>query len=260
MNEYEEKQQAKRERYEARAVRAAAESNALCNSASEMASIIPPGQPILVGHHSERRDRNYRSKIGQKMRKSIEAEKKAEYYRDKAAAVGTGGISSDDPDAIAKLSKELAELTEAHEKMKQANKLVRKNDTAGLIALGFSESKAAELLKGDFAGRKGFAQCTLTNSNASIRRVRQRIESLEKLKAKESVELVGKGYTYREDTEENRVMFGFEGKPPEAVRAVLKRHAFKWSPSRDAWVRQLTNAGIYAGRRVRQELDQLDAL
>ena len=54
-------------------------------------------------------------------------------------------------------------------------------------------------------------------------------------------------------------MFEFTGKPDEQVRNVLKRNGFKWSPNRGAWVRQLNNAGIYAGEIVRKALDRAPA-
>jgi len=74
-----------------------------------------------------------------------------------------------------------------------------------------------------------------------------------------AVEVETEGYTYREDVEENRVMFEFDGKPEQNVRDLLKRNAFNWSPSRSAWVRQLTNSGIYAGEMVCQGLAKLRA-
>ncbi len=146
--------------------------------------------------------------------------------------------------------------------MKAANKAIRAGKTeaakvAGLMALGFSEGAAKQLIAPDFAQRVGFPSYALTNNNANIARLRQRIEDLEKRRARESVEVEGAGYTYREDTEENRVMLIFQGKPAEEIRAVLKSEAFKWSPSRGAWVRQLTPAGIYAGREVCRRLNLL---
>ncbi|MNW12046.1 hypothetical protein D3C71_2096330 [compost metagenome] len=54
-------------------------------------------------------------------------------------------------------------------------------------------------------------------------------------------------------------MFVFDGKPSQEVRDLLKRNAFKWSPSRNAWVRQLTGSGIYAGQTVREGLAKLKA-
>lgn len=260
MNDYELKQEARKERYEERALKSAQEGAARFQKASAMADVIPFGQPVLVGHHSESRDRKYRAQIGANMDKGIQAEKNAERFKAKAAAVGKGGISSDDPDAIEKLSKELAGLAEAHQKMKQANKLVKKNDAKALVELGFSEEQAAELLAGDVMGRKGFAAYAISNSNANMARISKRIKALEAQKMRPDRELAGDGYTYREDTGENRVMFMFDEKPDADVRQVLKRHAFKFSPSRNgAWVRQLTNSGIYAGQMVREALAKMAA-
>ena len=57
MNAYEEKVEARKEYYEKKAAAARAESRARWDESSKMASRIPFGQPILVGHHSERADR-----------------------------------------------------------------------------------------------------------------------------------------------------------------------------------------------------------
>ena len=53
MSNYEDKREARIARYEARAEAAEKEAAQLCERASKMASIIPLGQPILVGHYSE---------------------------------------------------------------------------------------------------------------------------------------------------------------------------------------------------------------
>ena len=255
LNAYEARIEAKRERYEARASKAQGESRALYGRARGMAEVIPFGQPILVGHHSENRDRNYRNRIHNTFGKAFAAQDKAEHYAQKAASVGTGGISSDDPDAIKKLRAELASAEKSQEMMKAANKAIRANKTpetqaAALVALGFTEAQAAEAIKPDFARRVGFPSYALSNNNANMTRIKGRIAELEKRSQRADVEKAGDGFTYREDTTENRVMFIFDGKPDEATRAILKREAFKWSPSRGAWVRQLNNAGIWAAKQV----------
>lgn len=51
---------------------------------SENATGIPFGQPILVGHHSEKRHRRTIEKADNAMRKSIEESQKAEEYRQRA--------------------------------------------------------------------------------------------------------------------------------------------------------------------------------
>jgi len=94
-------------------------SNALYARSTEMAIVIPMGQPILVGHHSEKRDRNYWDKIWNTMGKSVEAGKKAEYYAQKAETIkNNDAIFSHDPDALAKLEEKLTGLKANQEFMK----------------------------------------------------------------------------------------------------------------------------------------------
>ena len=102
-NPYEEKVEAKKERFSELAERNRAESESRYNQSREMASYIPFGQPILVGHHSERKDRATRENIHNGFVKSIELSKKANYYEKKAETFGTFSISADDRNAILKL-------------------------------------------------------------------------------------------------------------------------------------------------------------
>lgn len=264
MNAYEQKQAARKARLEARAANASAEAASVHSRARSMAEAIPFGQPILVGHHSEKRDRNYRDRIHNTFGKAFALQDKAKHYEQKAASVGTGGISSDDPDAIEKLRAELASMEESQERMKAANKAIRSHKTqetriAALVAQGLTEPQATELLKPDFAGRVGFPDYALKNNNANARRVKARIAELEQRRQRADVEQEGDGFTYREDAEENRVMFIFDGKPSKEVRELLGRHGFRWSPSREGkpWVRQLTNAGIWAAQNVKEALKNI---
>ena len=266
LNAYELKLEARRERYEDRAASASQASDATYQKARDMASVIPFGQPILVGHHSERRDRNYRDKIHTTFGKSFALQDKANHYARKAETVGTGGISSDDPDAVTKLTEKLAGLERSQERMKAANKIIRsKQATEGkilaLVALGFSETGAAQVLEKDFAGRVGFPAYALSNNNAVIRSTQQRIKQLAANQQRATVERKGNGYTYREDTEENRVMFVFDTKPGTDARKhislVMQAHGFKWSSTRAAWVRKLNNAAVWGAERVAQKLDAL---
>src|SRR5690606_32678159 len=79
-----------------------------------------------------------------------------------------------------------------------------------------------------------------TFNNANIRRIAQRIKDLEKVADRPEFERSGPGYTYREDPQESRAMFLFDCKPAKETCGLLKRHGFRWSPTRSAWVRQLT--------------------
>lgn len=262
MNEYEAKQQARKDRYLSKALSLTEQADTTQERARTMAESIPFGQPIQIGHHSEKRDRNFRNRIHDTYGKAFTLQNEAAYYKGKAGSVGTGGVSSDDPDAITKLKKQLSDVRANQEGMKKTNALIRKHksDEAAQIAViaaldGFNEALARELLKPDFSGRIGFPSYALSNNNANAKRIEKRIKELERAQERASVELKGEGYTYREDTDENRVMFIFPGKPDEKIRTLLKRYAFKWSPSRGAWVRQLNNASIWNAKQVMAALD-----
>lgn len=262
MNHYEQKQAERKAQLETRAQQAETQAAATYGRAREMGEAIPFGQPILVGHHSEGRDRNYRQRVHNTYGKAVELQKKAEQYADKAASVGKGGISSDDPDAITKLTRELAKLIANQEGMKKINQAIRKHkgNPAGqrhaLLELGYSENSAQKLTTPDYGGRVGFPSYALTNNNANIRRIQQRIKQLQANQERAPVNVQGTGYAYAEDVEENRVMFMFEGKPEKTTREILKRHGFRWSPTRGAWVRQLNNAAIWQAKAVMQILNQ----
>lgn len=71
-------------RFNFKAIKLNEESNRAYQNAKRISSYIPFGQPILVGHHSEKRHRSDISKIDNSMRKSVELDKKASYYSDKS--------------------------------------------------------------------------------------------------------------------------------------------------------------------------------
>lgn len=65
-------------------------------------------------------------------------------------------------------------------------------------------------------------------------------------------QIVASAVEYREA--EGRVQLVFPGKPADDVRAMLRRNAFKWSPTRGAWVRALTGNAQYAGRKLAEQV------
>lgn len=260
LNWYEEKQARRKERYQELADNAAMKSNAIYYQARNMADMIPFGQPILLGHHSEKRDRNFRSKITKTFEKSFEQSNKAEYYENKAASVGKAGISSDDPDAILKLEKKLAGLEKCQERMKSVNKIVKnKKITAEeklnkLIELGYKQESATELLNGDFLGRIGFAPYALQNNNAEINRVKKRIKSLSKIKNNDNVIEENNKFIFKINYEINRIMFIFDGKPEKEVREILGENSFNWSSYNNAWIRKISHNALYAANSIKKQL------
>ncbi len=109
--DYAERKEARIDRLESRAAKAQAESTTAYKAAHSIMEHIPPGQPILVGHHSEQRHRRDLDKIDRNMHKSMEADEKAGYYAARAeAAASNTAISSDDLEAMEKLQAKLEGL------------------------------------------------------------------------------------------------------------------------------------------------------
>ncbi len=263
---YAEKRQARIERYRARAEKASQESDRYYEEAGEMASVMPPGQPILVGHYSEKADRNYRKRIHTKMDRSVEESQKAKYWeRCAKAAENNRAISSDDPEAIVKLRKKIEDAEKLQEIMKSTNRIVRskpKNERTDekvkkLIELGLKSFTAEKLFMPDFCGRIGFADYQLTNNNANIRRMKQRLVTLETKSQAETTEVEHNGFKIVENVEENRIQIIFPGKPNYEIRKVLKSNGFRWAPSQGAWQRHLNNAGRWAAEYAVKKINQL---
>lgn len=266
MNRYEEKQEARRQRLLDRAAKHKAVSEASFKRVESITSMIPLGQPILVGHHSERRARKDQERIHNGMRKGIDEENYAKDLQRRAAGVGTGGISSDDPEAVVKLKDELTKLEKLQERMKAANLIIRKSPKnewtldkqTALEGLGIHTAQAKNLFEKDFAGRIGFADYKLTNNGANIRRIKGRIEELSKQATRQDkeTEYPEISLTVRENTEINRVQLIFPSKPDEATRQVCKSNGFHWSPYENAWQRHLNNSGIWAAKEVIKKLSE----
>ena len=206
---YAEHQEARRERLEGRAINLKGLANASFVASHRAIAHIPFGQPILVGHHSERRHRRDLEKSERAMRRACELSDAAKAAEIRAAAAGGGGISSDDPEAVQKLKAQLVALKSMQERMRAANAAIRRGKDeskriALLVELGFSETEARTLLTPDFCQRIGFASYQLSNNNANIRRIEQRIEQLQAASEREDVTIEGRSYTYREDVADNR--------------------------------------------------------
>ncbi len=257
MNDYEARQEAKRERYEELAQKNRDQAHQRHKTADQMAGVMQ-GQPILIGHHSEKRHRSDINKMHNNMHKGLEHTKTAEYYDRKADGVGKGGVSSDDPEAIQKLVTKVADLEKRQEFMKAANKAIRLKDTekgdAILLEMGLSERTIYTLRHPDY-GRLGFKGWELSNNNANIRRIKQRIEQLRQAPTETTEQTVG-DIKVVENADENRVQIIFPGKPPAETRKVLKSHGFRWSRYNMAWQRHLNNSGRYAAEAVIKKLTE----
>jgi Domain of unknown function (DUF3560) len=251
MNDYERKQEQRRQRLAARAQRKDAEAHAARARSDEILSIIPPGQPVLVGHHSEKRHRRDLERSRRAMHKSIDAAQAAADLRSQAAAVGHAGISSDDPDAIMKLQEQLSRAEAEQARMVQINKLLRQGDRAGLTKLGFNESWIDRAVQPDEMGRVGYyAPYQITNNGANIRRLKVRIAALPQIAEQEEAftEITGDGW--RIYAEDNRICIHYDERTSKEQYKALRSHGFMWSPSRNAFVRKFSTQAIHWARHI----------
>ena len=172
-------------------------------------------------------------------------------------------ISSDDENALELLEEKLAGLKERQELMKAANRAIRKKDTEKgdeeLKSLGYTESQIKELRTPDRGGRVGYQSYELTNNNAEIRRISQRIESLKEIKDLGSREYETEYFSVVEDSDDMRVRLYFDGKPDEEVRDLIKSHGFKWAPSMGCWQRLLNKNAKRAVDYILKKLREMDS-
>jgi hypothetical protein len=143
-DEYEAQLAAKRRRMLERPERRDQEAREAAAQAGAIADRIPMGQPILVGHHSERRHRRDLDRIDRNMCKASEAAGEADDLRRRAAKVGST-ISAEDPDAADKLEAKLADLEASREAMKAVNDAYRRGGWDAVRVKGLmTEEQIAE--------------------------------------------------------------------------------------------------------------------
>lgn len=220
--DYEERKQIKKERYEELADKARQKSQVHYENQRKISSVIPLGQPILIGHHSEKRHKKDLERIDNEMRKSIQESEKADYYRNKIDNIDNSkAISSDDPKAIEKLQARIKKLEEAKVEVK-----ARPHEWYELPYL-----------------------------NADIKRYKERIKEIQELEELQFEDITFNGGKAILNREINRLQLLFDTKPDEETITLLKRKGFKWSRYEQAWQRLFNKNGIYAAKYVIEKIE-----
>ena len=104
-----------------------------------------------------------------------------------------------------------------------------------------------------------YPSCTLRNNNAKIKRLKQRIESLERHQKAKYPEWKFEGGEVVANREENRLQILFDEKPDEETRDQLKHNGFHWSPKNGAWQRQLNSNAYYAVKKIKVVMETANA-
>ncbi len=161
-------------------------------------------------------------------------------------------ISREDPQVIEKLQEKLEKCEKMQEKMKSVNSYYKKMGTCR----GYPEmsDKEADSLD-EFVNSLSWASVpyppyALTNNSAEIRRIKKRIEELSTDKELGFVGWQFEGGEAVANDELCRLQLLFDEKPTEEQIYRLKLCGFKWSPTNQAWQRQLNQNAIYAADRL----------
>lgn len=247
-------QRKRREKAEGNAVRLEQEASARFDRAHDAIKYIPPGQPVLCGHHSERRHLRDLDRYDQHMRVGVEASRAAD--RAKWAAGNSGRvITADDPEAVVALEEKLTKLEGQREQMKASNKAYRKGGWPAVAEiLGEKVAARMEELLPSYE-KKPFPSYALQNLGANARRIKGRIEELRVAEERpEAEDIEGDGFTIEEDKDECRIRFFFDERPDRETCRLMRSNGFKFSRANLAWQRLLNRAGRYACLSVAKEL------
>ena len=177
----------------------------------------------------------------------------------KMKTIGTGAVDLADPHAREILTEQLQQLRCKLEQCKALNAYYRKHQS--FVDFPNMSADAAEKLTAEFNETR--SKCPwidkpcpdyeLTSLRGKIKRVQARLDELDKLDAARVTQtdaIVFAGGEIVKNAELNRLQIIFHEIPDEDTRATLKSNGFRWSPSNQAWQRQLTQSAENAARRI----------
>lgn len=170
---------------------------------------------------------------------------------------GDRPIMAGDDNATERLKEKIAEAEKLQARMKEVNAKIRRHAKAGfesqvaaLVAVGVVESVARELLTPDFCGRIGFPSYELTNNQANIRRMKERLQAITAAKEQPETSFIGENARLEDSPSENRIRLFFPGKPAQEIRARLKSRGFRWTPSLGCWQAYRNYGSISLAREI----------
>jgi len=228
----------------------------------EEKSGIPFGQPVLVGHHSERRHRRAIERADRAMCRAVEHGKMAEHHENKAQGIETmleSTIFSDDKNAVEALEAKIAGLEKEREQNNQVNKIIRGNPKykvtlekiAALTALGLSEITANKLFEPDCCGRIGIPAYVNQNIAGRIKAARDRLVMVKRRR-----ELAQAAQESENGVLIKRNCYGdyfitFAEKPDYEIIKDLKAAGYRWVSG--SWVGKPDNLPVCVKELVRAD-------
>ena len=154
---------------------------------------------------------------------------------------------------IAIMQRKIDDAEDKQKQMKTLNSIMRAKKLSDddkikkiMADLGFKENTAKNLIKNNFS----HAPYELTNNNANIKRMTERVKTMERMDAKPTSTVKFSGGEIIDNSDEDRVQIDFGDKPDETMRDKLKGEGWRWSPYNGVWQRKRTDAAMSSARRI----------
>jgi hypothetical protein len=216
----------------------------------DIASRRPFGQPILIGHHSERAHRRDLERQHAKERKAYTLHEQArETERRARACERNTAIYRDDTDALDKLRAKIAAEEAYRDQCKALNAEYRRCK-GNLDAMQRISEETRARLKASreryYLGAERWQPAEawqLKNAGAEIRRLKERLADLEGRQSAPARPERSIGPVRIVDNPDfQKVEVHFPGKPSLEVIAKLKQWGFRWVRSAGCWSRGINEA------------------
>jgi len=209
------------------------------DAARRLADMIPLGQPILVGHHSQRRAEADRDRIHRDMGKGVAEAELSRSHDSKADGIEgqlDRSIYSDDTDAVQALEARIEERQAEVERCKAINKAIRAGaGWEARLAPPLTEKEKAELLSLARAWgnvyKPGYPPYHLSNLNGRIRADRERLKAIT-ARAARTEQAEASGGVLIEGDDWIRVTFA--ERPAYPIIDALKAAGFMWM--KGSWI------------------------
>lgn len=239
-----EKLESKLEKRREWAVSRQQKAEAASNRASRISERFAFGQPILIGHHSQRGAENDQKRMHDAMSASVQNADMAEHHVSKAEGLSQmldKSIFSDDEDAVERLEERIAKLEREQKQCVAINKICRNKKTTEEEKIAILKEQFQKLNDETINGllhpkysfeKPGFPSYVLTNRNGNLNRLRKRLEQVKQRKQQEEEAANAENGCIVKKYGNDYCDVVFAEKPDRDIINALKANGFRWSSGR----------------------------
>ena len=242
-----------KERYRRKAERHREKAQERFERSDQLTRGIPFGQPILVGHHSEKRHRNAIRKSQDAASKGVEHLREAEKAEWSESFAGRA-ILGRDPEAIEAMTEKIETMELRRDFAKKINRAYKKAGWEEVENVpGISHPTVRALIRD---GMRTLALCPyekrpfppyfFQNLSANIRRCRKRRADLKARQELEPLKICAHDYTIELEPIDDRIRVRFSERLSREDYKYMRSRGFRWSRQNQAFQRHCNSAGKLA--------------